>query len=510
MKRIARAVAVAAVALLSLNGVAHAQSKGGVINVATVGEPPTLDPMASTADLVGIISQHIFETLYTFDAQWNTTPLLAAAMPQISPDGLVYTIPLRQGVKFHDGSVMTSADVVASLNRWTKLATRGKQTAAVIVSITAKDANTVVITLNKPYAPLLALLAFNNAAAIIIPAKNVAEDPMKTFVGTGPYMLKEHVPDQYIRLVRFDGYASLPGDPNGYGGARKQYLDEIRFVPVADPNTRVEGAVAGQFAYADSLPVEAFPRLTGGKTEPVVLKPFGWPTFVMNLKQGLNTDVRIRKAIQAALAPNDMMLAAFGSPDFFSIDGAYFPEGYSWHTEAGTEPYLPDGDAEKAAALLKEAGYNGKPLRILTSRQYEFHYKMAQVAQADLEAAGFKVELDVVDWATLTQRRTDPALWDIYITHSPFLPEPSLTGIMSDSSPGWWVSDRKHQALDAFNAESDPAKRVKLFADLQKVVYDEVPSVKIGNFNALAAQSPTLKGVTPAPWPYFWNAYLTK
>ena len=81
---------------------------------------------------------------------------------------------------------------------------------------------------------------------------------------------------------------------------------------------------------------------------------------------------------------------------------------------------------------------------------------------------------------------------------------------MNDSSPGWWVSDAKHKALDAFNAESDPQKRAKLFEDVQKVIYAEVPAIKIGDFNALAAQSPNLEGVTPAPWPYFWNAYLTK
>jgi peptide/nickel transport system substrate-binding protein len=230
----------------------------------------------------------------------------------------------------------------------------------------------------------------------------------------------------------------------------------------------------------------------------------------MNTKEGINSNLKVRQAIQAALAPNDMLLAAFGSEDFFATDGAYYPEGYIWHTEAGTEPYKPDGDTEAAKALLAEAGYDGTPLRILTSRQYEFHYKMAQVAQAYLEAAGFKVEMIVVDWATLTQLRTDPAKWDIYITHSPFLPEPSLTGIMNDSGPGWWVSDAKHKALDAFNAESDTTKRVALYADVQKVIYDEVPAIKIGNFNALAAQSPDLAGVTPAPWPYFWNAYLTK
>ncbi len=149
-----------------------AQEKGGVINVATIGEPPTLDPMASTADLVGIVSQHIFETLFTFDKNWKVTPLLADSMPEISADGKTYTIKLRTGIKFHDNSEMTSADVVASLNRWTKVASRGKQTAGIIDSITAVDPSTVKIVLKQPYAPLLSLLAFNNSAAIIIPAKH--------------------------------------------------------------------------------------------------------------------------------------------------------------------------------------------------------------------------------------------------------------------------------------------------------------------------------------------------
>jgi peptide/nickel transport system substrate-binding protein len=135
---------------------------------------------------------------------------------------------------------------------------------------------------------------------------------------------------------------------------------------------------------------------------------------------------------------------------------------------------------------------------------------MAQVAQAYLEAAGFKVQLDVVEWATLTQTRTDPKAWDIYISHSPFLSEPALMGVLNDTSPGWWVSEAKAKALDAFNAEVDTDKRVALFADVQRIIYEEVPLIKVGNFNALAAQSPKLEGVTPASWPYFWNAYLTE
>ena len=331
---------------------------------------------------------------------------------------------------------------------------------------------------------------------------------MEDFVGTGPYQLAERRPDQYIQLTRFDDYASRDEDANGYGGGRNQYLDEIRFVPVPDPNTRIEGAVAGQFDYVDSIAVEAYDRIASGNTEPVMLAPFGWPVFVMNTAEGVNSDIAVRKAIQAALAPQDMLLAAFGSEDFFTADGAMYPEGYVWHTEAGTEPYKPMGDTEMASQLLADSSYDGSPLRILTSRQYEFHYTMAQVAEAYLEAAGFDVQLDVVEWATLTQRRTDPALWDIYITHSPFLPEPSLTGIMSDSSPGWWVSDAKHAALGAFNAEADPDARVGLWAAVQEAIYEEVPAFKVGNFNAVAAQSPALEGMNPAPWPYFWNAWL--
>ncbi|MEZ2126520.1 MULTISPECIES: ABC transporter substrate-binding protein [unclassified Sinorhizobium] len=497
-------------ALVALPSALMAQEKGGVINVATIGEPPTLDPMSSTADLVGIVTQHIFETLYTFDKNWKVTPLLAESLPEISADGKTYTIKLRTGIKFHDNTDMTSEDVVASLNRWTKIASRGKQAAGFIDSIAAIDPATVKITLKQPYAPLTSLLAFNNSAAIIIPAEK-QDEPMKEFVGTGPYMLKERKADQYIQLVRFDGYKSRDGESDGYGGARHQYLDEIRFVPVPDPNTRVEAAVSGQYDYVDSIPVESFDKLKGSTaSQPVMLKPFGYPVFVFNTKDGINKNIEIRKAIRQALSMEDMLAAAFGSTDFYTLDGDIYPEAYSWHTDAGVEGAYNVADPEGAAEALKKAGYNGEPLRILTSRQYEFHYKMAQVAAEYLKMAGFNVDLQVVDWATLTQRRTDPKLWDIYITHSPFLPEPALIGSLSTSSPGWWDTPARKAAVDAFTSEVDPDKRVALWADVQKAIYADAPFMKIGDFNALAAESTKLEGVNPAPWPYFWNASIKK
>src|SRR6187402_299908 len=101
-----------------------------------------------------------------------------------------------------------------SSHRCMKIATRGKQAAEVIASVDAVDDATVKISLKKPFAPLLALLSLNNAAAIIIPSENAGQDPLTSFVGTGPYMLKERKPDQFIQLARFDGYKSRDGEPN--------------------------------------------------------------------------------------------------------------------------------------------------------------------------------------------------------------------------------------------------------------------------------------------------------
>lgn len=506
--RMKLAFLVAAVA--AMPSLSMAQQQGGIINVATIGEPPTLDPMTSTADLVGMITQHIFETLYTFDENWNVTPLLAEGLPDVSVDGKTYTIKLRSGITFHDGSEMTSEDVVASLNRWTKLASRGKQAAGFIVSIAASDPSTVVIRLKEPYAPLLALLAFNNSAAVILPFEKQA-DTLADFVGTGPYMLKERKADQYIQLVRFADYKALSGDSDGYGGNRHQYLDEIRFVPVPDPNTRVEAAVSGQYDYVNSIPVESFDKIKNSETsEPIMLKPFGFPVFVFNTKEGLSSNLTIRKAVEKALSMEDMLAAAFGSKDFYTADGAFYPASYGWHSEVGTEGNYNLGDPEGAATDLKAAGYKGEPLRILTSRQYEFHYKMAQVAAEYLKLAGFNVDMQVVDWATLTQRRADPKLWDVYITHSPFLPEPALMGVLSTSSPGWWDTPARKAAVDPFTSEADLAKRIELWASVQKTIYDELPLLKIGDFNAVSTKSKALEGVEAAPWPYFWNASIKK
>ncbi|MEP6655621.1 MAG: ABC transporter substrate-binding protein [Betaproteobacteria bacterium] len=504
------AFALAAVLALASSPAPAAPAKGGAANLAMIAEPQTLDPMGSTADLVGTIMQHVYEPLYTFDANWNVAPMLAESLPAMSKDNLVYTIALRKGVKFHNSKDMTADDVVASLKRWMEMVPRGKSVAKEVKSLEAKGPNTVVITLNRPYAPLLAHFALPSGFAVIMPKDSIAS-PLTAFIGTGPYMFKERKPDQYVQLVRFDGYSARKEAPSGYAGKREALLDELRFVPVPNANTRVEGSLSGQYQFADLLPVESFSRLDGKPSVKAVLTaPFGFPYLVLNTKQGPLANVALRQAVQAALNDADMMGAGFGDPKFYTVEGNHYAKGTPFYSTAGTQNYG-KGDTKKAAAMVAAAKYDGTPIKILTSQQYEFHYRIALVMAENLKVAGFKVDMQVVDFATLIQRRNDPALWDIYTTHSAVLPEPTLTPPqLGEGAPGWWSSPAKKAALDAFDAETDPVKRGPLWGKVQEVVYTEVPYIRVGSFNSLGARSAKLDGYVAMPWPFFWNTGLSK
>ena len=503
MKSLSRPMLAALLAGTVLAVPVHAQD---TLDIAIIGEPQSLDPMLSTQDVVSIVTQHFVETLYTFDSNWAVAPLLAAALPEVLDDGKTYRITLRPGITFHDGSAMDSADVVASLRRWTERATRGRGVAARIDAIEAIDPMTVEIRLNQAYSPLLSLLAFSNSAAAIYPEEILGGENISALIGTGPYRVVQHVPDQYLQLARFEAYVPRDEPANGHAGARMALADEIRFVPVPDANTRLEGLLSGQFDFADGLAAESYARLAASDVaEPVLLRPFGWPVFALNHKQGLMTDLNMRRAVQAGLPHDDMLFAAFGDDNFFMVDAPMYPEGWAWRTDAGTAAYN-QNDPAKVASHLAAAGHDGTPLRILTSRQYEFHFKMAEVAKMALEAAGLPVELNVVDWATLGQQRNDPALWDIYITHSPFLPEPALTDMYAPTSRLGWSEPEKDAIHAAFTTTTDPAERQALFAQLQAKLFDDVGFIKIGGFNALQGQRRGLEGVVPSPWPFFWNA----
>ena len=167
----------------------------GTLRYATVGEPPSLDQHVVTSDLSTTIAHHMFEGLYTFDASNSPVPLLAES-DRLEDDGRTIVITLRKDVTFHNGTDMTSADVVASLKRWGEFGSRGSLLFSNVESIEATGDHEVTLRLSQPFGPWKNLLAFINGGPAIYPAsvmEGAGKEPIapENYIGTGPYRFGE-------------------------------------------------------------------------------------------------------------------------------------------------------------------------------------------------------------------------------------------------------------------------------------------------------------------------------
>jgi peptide/nickel transport system substrate-binding protein len=164
----------------------------------------------TTATIAITIGEHIFETLYAFDAAYNPQPLLASG-ETVKDGGKRLVITLRQDVVFHNGKQMTSADVVASLKRWGEFGSRGKLLMANATSLEATGEYEITLQLSEPNGAWKSMLAYPEGGPVIYPgeiAGKAGDKPIdqKDYIGTGPYKFKEWRPNRYIELERFDGY----------------------------------------------------------------------------------------------------------------------------------------------------------------------------------------------------------------------------------------------------------------------------------------------------------------
>ena len=503
---------IAALAESLVFSTSAAPRRGGTLRVAEIGEPLTLDTVATTADLTSIITLPIFEELFTFDAGFRVQPLLAESYTQ-SKDGLTYTFVLRKNVTFHNGKEMTAEDVVASLERWGKVSPRGASVYKKVESTTAVDKYTVALKLKEPFAPLLSFIALPNGAAAIMPKEAVdstGSGPLKQYIGTGPYKFAEWIPDRHVRLVRFDNYAARPEAPNGYAGRREALADDVFFYPVSQVATRIAGVQSGDYDLADGINQDAYAQLAKDpRVTPGLVKPGTFLTFFINKKQGIMTNEKLRQAVEVALDMQPIMKATFGNPELYSLGPSIYPQGTPWYTTAGSEMYNLH-DAARAKQLMQEGGYTGEPVRWLTTQQYDYMFKSTVVAAAQLQHVGFKVDMQVLEWAGVLDHRAKPADYDLFTTSHGFVPDPALITVFNSAYPGWWDSPEKNKLFDEFNQTADPAARVRFWPRLQALLYKQAPLVRPGEFYNVVLASKALVGFRPSYWLIVWNLPAVK
>jgi peptide/nickel transport system substrate-binding protein len=518
MRRVVRSLVIPiAIGLLAVAaGPAPAQTRGGVLRVGNLGEPPTLDPHVSTTALAETLTNHVYEGLYTLDENNRPIAMLAEGMPAVSRDGLTYTFKLRAGVKFHNGKELSSEDVLASLNRWAKLATHGRTLFAQVAEFKALDRYTLELRLKEKSPVVVLTLAIPNNFAAIYP-KEIAEKypqaKVTEYVGTGPFRVAEWKPDAHVRMVRFDDYKPRSERPTGYGGGKTAYLDEIRWIPVPDVATRGAQIETGELDFADDLSLDQYDNLARNPNVRIlVAKPYFWLIAVFNKKEGLMVNQKLRQAWQAAIDIEPIMRSvAGGRAEFYRLDPSLmFEEIREWHTRIPGLPYN-ERNPEKARRLLKEAGYRGEPIRFITTKEYKWMYDFAVLSKQQLEDVGFTIDLQVMDWATLSQRRFNPKEYEVFTTGIGMGAQydPLHQGILSCTWAGWTCDEEIVRIQQELGRETDPRKRYALWEQQTRLWYEKVPSIRYGDLHGLRAVRKTVRGFNEkTERPRFYNVWL--
>jgi peptide/nickel transport system substrate-binding protein len=492
------------------------QEFGGDLQVAMISEPPHLDCVVSTSDAAVSITQHWAEMLFTFDAGYAPVPFLVDTF-EVSADGTEYVFNLRQGVLFHDGSEMTSEDVVASLQRWVDHGSRGALIAPFVGSIAAVDKYTVALSLTAPFGPTLSLLAFGSGGPIIVPA-SIAEAAGATpinpqnYIGTGPFEFVERVPGSHILLKRFENYVADPRPASSYAGQRVAYFDTIRFTSVPEAQTIASGVRIGDYHFAPAMPPDLFSELNSDPDLRVLSKVGGFVWLSVNHVRGIMSNTHMYRAVMAVLDMDE--IAEIVTAGQIEADGSVFPPGTFWYSEAGTQGFFNQKDPDKGYLLATEmAGYNGEPIRFLTSGDVSYLYDASLVMTEQLRAAGFEVDLQVYDWATLRQRREDHDLWDLLIGGHGNVPDPSLLGQLGPTKHFQWNNEVITYLIGQLNTESDPLKRKAIWEDMQLLLYSDGPIIRPCATFEYHIASPSIGGFDAAGYKehinyYFWNLWF--
>ena len=392
------------------------------LNVAITPQPNTLDPHMTTSTNVSIIGRHVYDQLVTLNTAYEVIPTLAESIDE-SDEGKTFTFHLRKGVKFHNGKELKAEDVIASLEKWQTVSPKA-QSLIPDATFTELDEYTVEMSLNQAVYGVLALLADASHSAVIMP-KEIAEaagaSGTTEMIGTGPFQFVEWKQDQYVHISKFEDYIPIDQVADGFSGKKEALVDDIFFHFVMDSSTRLVGLQTGEYDVITGLPFDNYEMIENNPDLETAIDILGPLILVLNKKEGIFTDIKMRQAFNAALDMESIMLASFSNEIFYRLDqGHMIIEQEQWHNEAGKDRYNIN-DLEKAKLLFEEAGYNGEEIKIITTKDYEYMYYPAVVIQEQLKKIGVNVKIEVMDWATLLTMRADSSEYDGFITGSPRL-----------------------------------------------------------------------------------------
>lgn len=489
---------------------AAAQKRGGTLNIVEPAPPTYLNSGISTAGPETLIGGKLFDGLLDYDIGWVPAPALAESWT-VSDDGLRMQFNLRKGVKWHDGEPFTSRDVAVTIMEILKVHHgRGRSTFANVKDVETPDDNTAVFVMSQP-APAL-IKALNASESPILPAHiyagtDIMKNPANTKpVGTGAYVLSEYVAGESLVLKR---------NPD-YWDAGKPYIDQIAIRYVPDGATRAAMLEAGEvdMVVSSLIPLPEIVRLGALPQFEVTQRGYEVSSSMhlldFNLRHPILGNVKVRRAF-AHLIDNNWITKnvwfGFGSPGTGPIHQAQT----DFYTTEGVPAY--PHDPARAEQLLDEAGYPRKadgvrfeltidPLPYGDEPMHAAQYIREQCRQAGIvlnirasDMGGFvkRIYKDRdFDMSTFTgSAGVDPTIG----VHRFYSSKNIKEGVAFSNGSGY-ANPKVDALLDAATIEVHPDQRKQEYADFQRIIMEDVPTLPLCATNRVTIANVKVKDHT--------------
>lgn len=482
----------------------------------------TLDPIWTTAYVARNHGYLVYDTLYGYSSSGRVRPQMVEGHT-VSDDGLTYRFRLRDGLRFHDGEPVRPADVFASLRRWSRRDAFGQHWITAVAEMTAQSDRDFTLRLNRRYPQLIeALGKLSNMVPFIMPERIAQTDPFTQItdpVGSGPFRFRR---DEFMagsRMVyeRFPGYVSRSEPPDWNGGGKPVFFDRIEWNIQPDASTAASALQTGEVDWWEWATVDLLPVLERNRNVQVAALPLDALAFIRfnTLTPPFNNPLA-RQAIMWAVEQEDVLRSLVGNERFFRRCGSVFTCGSPLSTEAGAEALAGPRDLDRARAMLRQAGYNGERVVLLSSSDIPSVHNSALVVNDVLRRLGMNVDFAVTDWGTLVARRNsrepvERGGWNLVTSWNVAseLNTPAVSNFLRGNGTAgvWgWLDDQPLEAMreEWFVAETEAAQKA-IAERMQRRAMEVVPFLPLGQFNLPTGYRRNLQDLAVAPVPFFWG-----
>ena len=472
------------------------------------------DPRRERDGLADNVHLHVVEGLVGLGADLEVAPMLAERF-DVSADGRTYTFVLREDVKFHNGATLTSEHVIWSWNYlmspdslWRcRPVFAGKDSTITVQSVAAPDARTIVYQLAQPSVSFLQTMARPDCAQtpVLHPASLHPDGSWDHPIGTGPFVMGKRRVGEYADLYRFAEYTARKEAPDGLVGRKRAEVERVRFLIVGDHSSRMMGLQSGDIdvAVIPAPLVEA--ARNNARIALVQAETTVWDLLLLNSGDALLDDVRIRRAISAAI-DRDAVAKAVSYGQARGNPGP-LPRSSRYHSQEEGAP----ANLQTARALLKEAGYAGQPINILANKRFTLMFDTAVVVQDMLRAAGVNATIEVVEWGLQLDRFVSGGYQaQSFAFSGRFSPVGAWERIIGPEPRKVWKDPRAIEILRRAESTTDPTILADSLHELQRMFERDVPAVALFLPSLNVAMNKRVRGIEPTPFEALrlWNVSI--